>query len=310
MKNTLEKVDKQSVLSLVYNPPICTKSIDVRRQMMKIPEVSESLSRIEKYIFYASTKLQICDIDDATLVAKTGKLFRYIAMDVGYNIPQDTNDWAYICSRLMTVIKRYYSQLTLSDVKLAFELVATGELDKFLPKDSKGNPEKKHYQQFNVDYFARVLNAYRKKQEEVIAKAYDAVPNREREMRLEQKIWCHNYMENKKRMAFLQYKYTGKVDFGFCGEIFAYDWLLKIGFADPVAETEDERKQALNRFMRKHSEGFVNQYTAYHVRRKGIKSTEIDYIAYGVARHKEIIKAFDRMIEDELQVDNYLNYWK
>lgn len=305
-----EKVNTQSVALSVYNPPPGTKAIDIRRQMVEIPEVAKSLSPVEKYVFAASTKKQICEIDDATLVAKTGQMFRFIAMDVGYQIPQNTDDWAYICTRLMDILKRYYSQLTLADIKLAFELATTGELDEFLPKDSQGNPDKKHYQQFNADYFAKILNAYRRKQNGVINKAYKALPEPKKEMTPEQKRYYHNDVQDKNRAAFLQYKYTGRVDFGICGEMFAYDWLVKVGLAEPVKETEDDRQQALSRFLQRAAAGFVNQYTVYHVRREGTKSREIDYTAYEIARRKAIIKAFDRMIADELQVDNYLNYWK
>lgn len=72
--------------------------------------------------------------------------------------------------------------MTLADIKLAFELATTGELDDYLPKDSQGNPDKKHYQQFNADYFAKILNAYRRKQNGVIHKAYKALPEPKKEL--------------------------------------------------------------------------------------------------------------------------------
>ena len=52
----------------------------------------------------------------------------------------------------------------------------------------------------------------------------------------------------------------------------------------------------------------INQYTAFQVRRKGTESPEIDFTAFEVARKKEIIKAFDRMISEEMQVDNYMKF--
>lgn len=278
--------------------------------MVQLPEVAKSLSSVEKYIFAASTKTQIAEIDDATLVAKTGQMFRFIAMDVGYIIPTNADDWAYICTRLLDILKKYFSQLTLADVKLAFELTATGELDEYLPKGRDGQPDKHHYQQFNADYFAKILNAYRRKQNGVIAKAYKALPEPKKELTPEQKRYYHNDTESRNRLAFLQYKYTGRVDFGIAGEMFVYNWLLAVGLADEVKETEDDRREALGRFLARAARGFVNEFTVYHVRKDGTKSKEIDYTAFEVARRKEIIKAFDRMIADELQVDDYLNFWK
>ena len=297
---------KENTALEIYNTKPGTKAIEVRRRMMQLPEVAKSLSGVEKYIFAASTKMQIADIDDGTLIAKTGQMFRFIAMDVGYIIPTNSEDWAYICTRLLDILKKYYSQMTLADIKLAFELATTEELDDYLPKDSQGNPDKKHYQQFNADYFAKILGAYRKKQNEVIGKAYNALLEPKREMTPEQKRYYHNRRESRNRMIFLRYKYTGKISFEFGDEMFVYEWLRKFGFADEVEATEDDRKQAFAKYMHRAAIGMVNQYTAFNVRKKGIDSPEIDFTAYEVARKKEIIRAFDRMIAEEIQIDNYL----
>lgn len=301
-----EKVNIQNVALAIYNPQPGTKAIEIRRQMVQLPDIAKALTPVEKYIFAASTKTQISEMDDGVLVSKTAQMFRFIAMDVGYIIPQNENDWAYIQTRLVDILKRYYSNLTLADIKLAFELATTGELDEYLPRDSQGNPDKKHYQQFNADYFAKILGAYRKKQNEVIGKAYNALPEPKREMTPEQKRYYHNRRESRNRMIFLRYKYTGKISFEFGDEMFVYEWLRKFGFADEVEATEDDRKQAFAKYMHRAAIGMVNQYTAFSVRRKGIDSPEIDFTAYEVARKKEIIRAFDRMIAEEIQIDNYL----
>lgn len=306
----LPEIRKQAtaVAIAIYNQPPGTKAIAIRRQMVKLPEVAKALTPVEKYIFAASTKTQIYEIDDETLVAKTGQMFRFIAMDVGFRIPTEANDWAYMCTRLLDILKKYYSQMTLADIKLAFELATTGELNEFLPRDSNGNPDKNHYQQFNADYFAKILNAYRKKQNGTISKAYAALPEPKQEISPEQKKQYHNETVERCRDTFLRYKYTGKFDAGMFGDMFVYNWLHAVGLADDVTETEDDRKTALSRYMQRVAAGWVNRYTAEHVRRDGTKSREIDYTAFEVARLKEIKKAFDRMIADELQVDNYLKY--
>lgn len=306
MNNLPEKADAQNVALAIYNAKPGTMVIDIRRKMVQLPEVAKALTPVEKYIFAASTKTQISEMDDGILISKTAQMFRFIAMDVGYIIPQNENDWAYIQTRLVDILKRYYSYLTLADIKLAFELATTGELDDFLPRDSQGNPDKKHYQQFNADYFAKILGAYRKKQNEVIGKAYKALPEPKIEMTPEQNRYYHNLREARNRIVFLRYKYTGKISFEFGDEMFLYDWLLKFGFADEVEATDDDRKQAFAKYMHRAAIGMINKYTAFNVRRKGIDSPEIDFTAFEVARKKEIIRAFDRMIAEEIQIDNYL----
>lgn len=301
---------KENTALEIYNTKPGTKAIEVRRRMVQLPEVAKALNPVEKYVFAASTKTPIAEIDDAKLVENLSLLFKRIAIDVGYIIPQNENDWNYIQSRLLDILKRYYSDMTLADIKLAFELATTGELDDYLPKDSQGNPDKKHYQQFNADYFAKILNAYRRKQNGVIHKSYKALPEPKKELTPEEKRYYHNQTVARCREVFLQYKYTGRFVLGIADGMLIYDWLRKLGFANEVAGTEDDRKQAFARYMQRVARGFVNKYEAYHVQRKGTDAPELDFTAYEIARDKEIKRTFDRMIADELQIDNYLDFWK
>lgn len=308
MGNLPEKINVQNVALAIYNPQPGTKAIEIRRQMVQLPDIAKALTPVEKNIFAASTKTQISEMDDGVLVSKTAQMFRFIAMDVGYIIPQNENDWAYIQTRLVDILKRYYSNLTLADIKLAFELATTGELDDYLPKDSQGNPDKKHYQQFNADYFAKILKAYKQKQTDVIDKAYKAIPEKNNEISPEQIRRFEIQRQWRNRYIFLCYKYTGKLILGLTDDMFLYEWLQKCGLADDVQVKEDDRKEAFARYMQRVARGMINQYTAFQVRRKGTESPEIDFTAFEVARKKEIIKAFDRMISEEMQVDNYMKF--
>lgn len=301
---------KENTALEIYNTKPGTKAIEVRRRMMQLPEVAKALNPVEKYVFEASTKTPIAEIDDAKLVENLSLLFKRIAMDVGYIIPQNENDWNYIQSRLLDILKRYHSDMTLADIKIAFELATAGELDEFLPKDKHGNPDKNHYQQFNADYLSKILNAYKRKQNVVIDKAFKVLPEPKKELTPEEKRYYHNQVVARCREVFLQYKYTGRFVLGVTDGMLIYDWLRKLGFANEVAGTEDDRKQALARYMQRVASGFVNKYEAFHVKRKGTDAPELDFTAYEIARDKEIKRTFDRMIADELQIDNYLDFWK
>lgn len=308
MENLPERHTAKSVAIELYNPTPETKAIEVRRKMVQLPEVAKALTSVEKFIFAASTKTQIKDIDTDTLVEKLSILLKYISMDIGYNIPQDIDDWNFIQTRILDILTRYFSELTLSEVKLAFELATTGELDAYLLKDSQGNPDRKHYQNLNAEYISKILNAYRKKQSDVFDKAYKALPSCPKEITKEEKAFYENIRIQRNRYLFLLYKYTGQIRFELSDEIFLYKWLYEAGFAEYVKATQEDKKEAYNRFLKRVSNGFVNEYKAFNVRRQGIESPELSHTAYEVARRKEIIKAFDRMIAEEIQVDNYLIY--
>lgn len=304
MENFPNKI--KNVALEIYNPKPGTKSIDIRRKLVQLPELAKALNPVEKYVFAASTKTQISEMDDGVLVSKTAQMFRFIAMDVGYIIPQNKNDWAYIQTRLVDILKRYYSYFTLADIKLAFELAISGELDNYLPKDSQGNPDKKHYQQFNFAFFAKILNAYKALQREVIYKAYNVLPSPDIGLHTKNHD-AKRYRQNRNRHIFLEYKYTGRLILSITDDMFVYEWLKKCGLADDIQVNEGERKEAFSRYMQRVANGLENKYTAYTVRRQGIKSPEIEFTAFEIARKREIKKAFDRMIAEEMQVDNYLN---
>lgn len=134
-----------------------------RRELFK--EIKrEDLSDIDYQIFKASTKRQIKGTPQEVLVANFSRIFKLIAIDVGYVIPKSEADWQYIQSRILSMLVKYYSYLTLSDVMTAFELLAVGELNDYLPRNSSGNADSGHYQQFNANYFGKVLNAFIKRQ--------------------------------------------------------------------------------------------------------------------------------------------------
>lgn len=221
---------KENTALEIYNTKPGTKAIEVRRRMVQLPEVAKALNPVEKYVFAASTKTPIAEIDDAKLVENLSLLFKRIAMDVGYIIPQNENDWNYIQSRLLDILKRYHSDMTLADIKIAFELATTGELDEFLPKDKHGNPDKNHYQQFNADYLSKILNAYKRKQNVVIDKAFKVLPEPKGEMTPQQIRQFEIQRQWRNRYIFLCYKYTGKLILGLTDDMFCMNGCKNAGW--------------------------------------------------------------------------------
>jgi hypothetical protein len=291
----IQKIENKSLA-------VQNKAVDVRRKLASMDAVSNMLTSEEKYILEASTKELISDIDEHELVKDAAVMFKYIAIDVGYTIPSQ-NEWSYILTRLVGIIKRYYGNYTLADIKLAFELASIGKLDDYLPKDSHGAPDRKHYQQFNVEYFSKIFGAYIKRQREVLAKAYKCMPQERKPMDVSK----YNLMRSQRnKMIFLRYKYTGKLILENLDDMFLYEWLHRVGLANDVVETKKDRKQAYNIYMRKAIDGIINKYDAINVRREGDESHELDYIAYSIGRQRMIKKAFDEVIEEEIQIEKYM----
>lgn len=281
-------------------------AIEVRRALIELPEVAKALTSVEKHVFAASTKTLISEIPDAEIAAKTAQMFKYIAMDVGYNIPHEAMEWQYICTRLVNILQRHYSQMTLADIKLAFEYAAVGSLDDYLPRDRNGKPDKNHYQQFNADYFGKIINAYRRMQSGVITKALQAVPEPRRETTPDMRRRDHNELMAEIKEVFLRYKYTGVLRYGLLYDMFIYEFLEAAGLAQTIEVTDEDRLAAYHKMMQEAACRMLNQYTANSIRQKGIEHEKIQVPAYTIARAKEVKNAFDRMIANEIQIDNFI----
>ena len=305
MTNALTTRNTASVA--LYEPKRGTTAVEVRRQLAQVPEVMAALTTVEQFIFTASTRTTIAEMPTDKLVERARTLFRQVAMDVGYNIPSNAADWQYIQTRLLDILRRYYGTLTLADIKLAFELASTGELDAHLPRDGQGNPDKKHYQQFNAEYFAKILNAYKRKREEVSAKAQKALPPAPaRPIDPERARAEFNEREMRNYALFLQYKYRGRITFEGFDEILLLDWVQRLGYAEEIKEQFGDRERALDIFNRTLANKAENYYAAMNVQREGKNSRALDGIVYDIARSRTICKAFDAMIRDEVQFNEII----
>lgn len=277
-----------------------------RRRMAGDARLARVLTRHELRMFKASCGKRIRDIEDGELLKRLGNLFRVVAMDTGYTIPA-AGEWALIQTRLFEYIREYYGGYTIEDMSLAFELLVVGELDDYLPKDSQGNADRKHYQRFNADYFARVLNAYGKRMNTVIDKSYKSIEiDDAREPSKAEIEKSKHYLHKVVNDIYLRYKYTGLLTFGIGDEMLCYMFLSKVGLAEDVEVSDSDRALALRRYMSRALSGLVNKYVAERVSKEGDNSSELDFTAYEIARGRAIEEAFKYMVDNEIQLKDYL----
>ena len=269
-------------------------AIAVRRNM---PETAlASLSPIERNLWEASTKRSISEYPVEELTGHVGKLAKMIAKDAGIREVD-----SYNAARFLDILRKYYYSLSLSEVKVAFELGMTGQLDEYLPKDKHGNPDNHHYQSFSIEYVAKILNAYKKKFSDVQAKAYTALPEPKREVtEMEKQRYISRY-NNITRSAFMQYKYRGIIH-PFMNDMLVYNELERIGVAEPIEVTELDRKKAVSSLIQKNQQGVINDFVGSCIRAMGVKHGLVPDEAYAIARQRAITETFDYMINNDISI--------
>lgn len=296
--NEIQKIDRTTDLAVLQ--PGTYRAIDVRSQMITVPEVIQALTPIERRMFEASIKTPIADFSDEELTHKVGLIAKYIARDAGIKSVDD-----YEVARFMTVLKLYYSLFSLQEIRMAFEFAMTGELDEFLPRDKDGNPDKNHYQTFNIEYITKILNAYKKRRRETEHKAYTALPQPKSQISPETRVYYRREMKRTVIVSFLAYKYRGKLPDN-VNSFLIYAEIERLGLAEPIQVTEADKKEAVARLLRKAHTGVIKEFVAECIRHLQTKHSDVISEAGLIAKEKALIKSFEVMAKEEIQITDYI----
>lgn len=295
-------MDNQIIVSHSRKPAVI-----IRREMVKIPAVMDALEPVEKAVFLASTSRPIMDYSGAELAAELNTALKWIYKDVGYRTT-DESDRQYIVIRVAEILKRYYSNLTLKDFRMAFEMSITGELDDFLPRGRDGQPDRGHYQQFNAEYVCKILNAYKARRGWVMKKAFEAAPKQEQ---MQDVLNREEYgIEIRKECValFLHYKYRGFFPpMTPIAEMLYYGLLSKVGLADEIVVTEYEQRiilqRAINAYARR---GYIHDVN--RLKEQGTGAKDLEHGSFALARHRALKRTFDWMVKEEIQITDYIKF--
>ena len=206
----------------------------LRRDLLATPEALPAMDALERGIFAASTEKTIAEYDTRELVAEVQRAMAYIMRDVGYR--SQTGDFEYLSVRIPELLKRYYPGFSMHEVRLAFEMSLTGELDEFLPRRN-GEPDRGHYQSFSAEYFCKILNAYKQRRGRLLARIYDAQPK----PALPPEDFSQQIVAECIE-AWQHYKENGTLwPMSPAMEVILHRELLKAGLAQPVPEVEKDK---------------------------------------------------------------------
>lgn len=303
MEQALTTTNNISVL--VYNPPSGTNAVTIRRAIAGNPAIMDRLEPIERSVFVASTAKIVQEYNEQELANVLADTLKWIAKDIGIR-DTESPDWKIGIVRFVQILKRYYLSFSIKDIRLAFELMVTGELDDYLPKDRFGKPDKEHYQMFNADYFCRIVNAYRDYRKVVINKTVGFVPKPAQVRSRTEEAQYRNETINTIVAAFYEFKYHGRMPkLSAIMEMLAYEELAKVGLAEPFDVTEQEQQLILRRTLFELSEKQL-MHDRNRVEEQGTKAPEVRYPAYALARLNALKRAFADMVENEIQITDFL----
>lgn len=290
---------------MVHTPPPGTTAIAIRRAIAQTPAIVEKLEPIERSVFLASTAKVAQEYDDRELAATMADTLKWVAKDIGIRDTESPN-WKITIVRFGQILKRYYPLFSVKDIRMAFELMVTGELNDYLPKDRFGNPDKEHYQMFNADYFCKILNAYRVYRKAVINKAVEMVPKPVKQRNEAEERFYRNQTRKDIIAAFLFFKYRGYMPkLSPILEMLAYQDLAMVGLAEPFDVTPQEQQIILRRTLFELTQRQMIG-DKKRVEQQGINAPDIQHGAYRLARLKALKRTFAEMVAEEIQITDYI----
>lgn len=176
-----------------------------KEQILKNEMVLSKLHKTELMVASLSLSTPISQYSESELVETVGKVAKGIIIDIGIK----STDLKYEVYRFLEILKKYYSGLTITEVKTAFELAMVGALDEYLPKDKHGNADRNHYQSFSLDYITKILKAFEAYKNKVWFKAVKSLPEPERVFSEEEKAEAMEGVKQDILEKFEQFKNEG-----------------------------------------------------------------------------------------------------
>lgn len=254
------------------------------------------LSNVDALILTAAKNATIGEMQPTEIAAAVNQCFRFISIDVGYKRPADDAEWQYIVVRLADVLKRHFYDLTIEDVKTAFELLTVGDLDNYLPINSNGEPDRSHYQNLNSEYLCKVLRAYKKRRDVAYTNIKAAQPKQQRVLPPQPT----KTPAEKTRECFDTYKATGKLVFKIPpDDVTIADFLTEKGLIPPVEVTDADKGLAYATYKIECDLGWHNDYAAKWILRAGKDARELQPKAYKIALSRCIKQCFDEIVSRE-----------
>lgn len=259
------------------------------------------LSNVDALILAAAKKNTIGEMQPTEVAAAVNQCFCFISIDVGYKRPADDAEWQYIVVRLSDVLKRHFYDLTIEDVKTAFELLTVGDLDNYLPTNGSGEPDRSHYQNLNAEYLCKVLRAYKKRRDVAYTNIKAAQPKSQKALPPQPT----KTPAEKTRECYDNYKATGKLVFKIPpDDVTIANFLTEKGLMAAVAVTDADKEKALALYKAECNLGRHNDYAAKWIIRAGKDARELQPKAYKLALNRCIKAAFDEIVSREKEKEN------
>lgn len=283
--------------------------VERNRELIQSNKIKQ-LSKVDQRIFVESTRKLISEEEsEEKKIEYLGIIFIGVCSDFGLNAPERSAVKS-VFSSIFDVIDLYFDDLSFAEVKLAWRLLAVGELDNYLPKDRYGNPDKNHYGSLNVDYVTKVLKAYRKRKADMMAKTTALLPDKPKATPEQERAFL-NVQANNFIFAIMKYKYSGrfKAESDRLISESTFKYMERLGYDMDTIPTYEDKKLALAQFKGRPINSFAQVFEKECLATFGIEHEAVYFRSLMIAKKRLLFRYWDEMLIEEDSIKD-LYYYK
>lgn len=283
--------------------------VERRKDIVMHPAVQEKVSNVESFILKAGTTLPIASMSMEEFKKEILKAMKEIARDVGITYWNDAREMQERIPEVVKYLTAFHRDMSISDIRLAFDLSIQGSLDEYLPQDSRGQAETKHFQNFNKEYIGRILNAYKRLKAATWSKANKLIPEEIAEVTEEEREAFRTTFIQEIVTKFNEYKNREEGDLRpkFLVPSLVLKELKKAGIVDGNIEiTENHISKG---FIRMTQDPSLSKYLkSYYAKKQeeGELTGAVESRAIHCAFEDYVFKAFDTIIENNINIEDIL----
>lgn len=283
--------------------------VERNRELIQSNKIKQ-LSKVDQRIFVESTRKLISEEEsEEKKIEYLGIIFIGVCSDFGLNAPERSAVKS-VFSSIFDVVDLYFDDLSFAEVKLAWRLLAVGELDNYLPKDRYGNPDKNHYGSLNVDYVTKVLKAYRKRKADMMSKTTALLPDKPKATPEQERAFL-NVQANNFIFSIMKYKYSGrfKAESDRLISESTFKYMERLGYDMDTIPTYEDKKLALAQFKGRPINSFAQVFEKECLATFGIEHEAVYFRALMIAKKRLLFRYWDEMIIEEDSIKD-LYYYK
>lgn len=283
--------------------------VERNRELIQSNKIKQ-LSKVDQRIFAESTRKLISEEEsEEKKIEFLGIIFIGVCSDFGLNAPEHSAVKS-VFSSIFDVVDLYFDDLSFAEVKLAWRLLAVGELDNYLPKDRYGDPDKNHYGSLNVDYVTKVLKAYRKRKADMMSKTTALLPDKPKATPEQERAFL-NVQANNFIFAIMKYKYSGrfKIESDRLISESTFKYMERLGYDMDTIPTYEDKKLALAQFKGRPINSFAQVFEKECLATVGIEHEAVYFRALMIAKKRLLFRYWDEMLIEEDSIKD-LYYYK